>query len=158
MSLGGLIPDLQLLITVEGVGGKEKKKKKKAPVFQERGVIHTRCGGSDSSWSFLERGFSSCFLFSQGCATIPSPGLWRAMRAQRGSGCDPCAFPAQPRSPSPLALLLLLRARGHNSNTQGHWQTSPHCSARWSCFREVRERCWKQSERMEKGHNQTWLK
>lgn len=28
MSLGGLIPDLQLLITVEGVGGKEKKKKK----------------------------------------------------------------------------------------------------------------------------------
>lgn len=29
MSLGGLIPDLQLLITVERVGGKEKKKKKR---------------------------------------------------------------------------------------------------------------------------------
>lgn len=155
MSLGGLIPDLQLLITVEGVGGKEKKKK--GSCFPGK-----RCN-SHSVWRLRiklvipGRGFSSCFLFSQGCVTIPSPGLWRATRAQRGSGCDPCAFPAQPRSPRPL-VLLLLRARGHNSNTQGHWQTSPHCSARWSCFREVRERCRKQSERMEKGHNQTWLK
>lgn len=63
MSLGGLIPDLQLLITVEGVGGKEKKKKKKAPVFQERGVIHTRCGGSESSWSFLGGGSLHAFSF-----------------------------------------------------------------------------------------------
>lgn len=101
------------------------RKKKKGSCFPGK-----RCN-SHSVWRLRiklvipGRGFSSCFLFSQGCATIPSPGLWRATRAQRGSGCDPCAFPAQPRSPRPLALLLL-RARGHNSSSATPRATGKH--------------------------------
>lgn len=158
MSLEGLILDLQFLITLEGMG--EKKTQKTPPAFKERGVIRTRCGGSESSWLFLGGGFLCVFSFPK-AVSQPLPRTGQGYGELHGLSVAADAIPlCLPRSPSApgTAAAESQRTQQQLSNTQGHWQISPHCSAGWSCSREIQERHQKQSERMENQHNQTWLK
>lgn len=104
-------------------GWEEKKINKTPPVFKERGVIPTWCGGSESSWLFLGRVF---FMFS------PFPRLCHKHFTRRGSVgsvwqwmSPPVPSQHSPGAPVPLALLLLLRARGPNSSSATAAQQLP---------------------------------
>lgn len=147
MSLGGLIPDLQFLITMEGVGGK-KTNKKTPPVFKERGVIHTPSGGSESSWLLLGEVFFMFSLFPRLChnhSTRTGQDCGGLCGLSMAEDVIPLCLPRSPRAPG-TAAAESQRTQQQLSNTQGHWQTSPHCSAGWSCSIEIQERRQKQSE------------
>lgn len=139
-----------------GQGGREKNLK--TPPVWKGCNSQPRCGGSESSWLFLG-GFSSSFLFSLGWVTTTSPGEARTGLSV-AADVIPLCLPSTAQEPqSPWHCFCWEPEEPPAAQRHpGHWHTSPHCSAGWSCPREIWERRQKQSERMEKQHNQTWLK